>query len=140
MVNALDLPNLRELITVNEIKPSLLRSLKYRYFEKLSSASTSHAFWNRIKKLHNKFFCIPTLVHNDTYNVASSPHSKLEMLNKYLYSCLDKSCPPMSVHPPSFSPFLVVKTLNARPKNYFIFFPVCHLTLLQVWIKFQLQC
>ena len=41
------------------------------------------------------------------------------MLNKYFYSCFNKSCPPMSVHPPSPPPFPCPQDLKGMPSEVF---------------------
>ena len=121
LLNPMDLPNFEQITAINSIKTfSLLRSLNYKYLQTLSSAFTSHTFWNRIKKLCNKFPCIPTLIHEDTS--ASSPCSKAEMLNKYFYSCFSKSCPPTSPHLPSPPLFPCPQDLNCTPNEIFHLF------------------
>ena len=46
-------------------------------------------------------------------------HAKAEMLNKYFFSCFNKSCPPVSAHTPSPPPFPCPQNLKCTTNEIF---------------------
>ena len=63
------------------------------FFSNLDSANAKK-FWKAVKQLNNKNTTIPTL--SDGQSSVSSNTGKVDVLNKYFFSCFNCKCPPLT--------------------------------------------
>ena len=70
---------------------SYLRSLKAKFFRRLSSSPNSRSFWSSIKKLRKKSSSIPPLSFSG--DLFHSDASKANLLNDFFSSCFNPSHP-----------------------------------------------
>ncbi len=70
---------------------TFLRSLKAKFFARLSSSPTSRQFWSFVKKLRKSSSSIPPL--SDSGSLVYSDSSKANLLNDFFCSCFNSSCP-----------------------------------------------
>ena len=81
---------------------SYLRSLKAKFFARLSSSPTARQFWSFVKKLRKSSSSIPPL--SDSGSLVYSDSSKANLLNDFFCSCFNSSCPVLSSTDPGPTP------------------------------------
>ena len=79
---------------------SYLRSLKPKFFNRLSSSPTSRHFWSSVRKLRKKPSSIPPLL-SPSGSLTHSNASKANLLNDFFSRCFNTSSAPL--HPNSTS-------------------------------------
>ena len=79
---------------------SYCRSLKFKFFNRLSSSPDSHHFWSTLKKFRKKSSSIPPLLSRSGCLVHSDL-SKANLLNEFFSSCFNTSSPPFNPSPNS---------------------------------------
>ena len=105
---------------------SFLRSLKAKFFHRLSSSPSSRSFWSCIKKLRKKSSSIPPLSLSG--NTIHSDASKANLLNDFFSSCFNSSnpidpslnlCSPPTLCPPDLlcSPNEILNLLLHLPSD-----------------------